>query len=181
MSNPYTCAVASALRKAQLILHSLASPEGAGSQQALYESAQHEAALLQLWRAYKAFLAEQGQQLQLGFGPGGEPETAHALAQLVSARGKFSAEVNELVSLAENPDSWFQSMAAAWQALWQPATGTAQQPAASAVDAAGGQSLIPLQQLDRRAPEPLGHEALEKWLRALNELVQRQRAHGEEW
>ena len=178
MSNPYTGAVASALRKAQLILHSPESSGEAGTPQALQETSLQEAALLQLWRAYKAFLAEQGHQLQLGFRPGGEPETAAALAALVSARGKFSAEVNELVSLAENPDSWFQGMAAAWRALWLPAGAGAQ---ASEVASAEVQSLIPVQQLDCRQPEPLSRQALTGWLRALNELVQRQRAHAQEW
>lgn len=178
MSNPYTGAVASALRKAQLILHSPESSGEAGAPQALQETALQEAALLQLWRAYRAFLAEQGHQLQLGFGPGGEPETATALATLVSARGKFSAEVNELVSLAENPDSWFQGMAAAWQALWLPAGGETQSGTVVSVEV---QSLIPVQQLDRREPEPLSRKALTSWLNALNELVQRQRAHAQEW
>ncbi|WP_066964051.1 DUF6586 family protein [Microbulbifer sp. Q7] len=177
MSNPYTGSVASALRKAQLILQAPVPGEAADSQQALLESALQEAALMQLWRAYKAFLAEQGQQLQLGFRAGAEPDTAQALAQLVSARGKFSAEVNELVSLSENPESWFQGMQAAWEALWRPA-GT---EAAQSEGAAGVQTLIPVQQLDRAAPEPLSRDLLMKWLRALNELVVRQRAHGQEW
>jgi len=179
MSNPYTGAVASALRKAQLLLQTPDSPAQAGSQQALRETALQEAALLQLWRAYKAFLAEQGHQLQLGFRAGGEPENAAALARLVSARGKFSAEVNELVSLAENPDSWYQGMAAAWQALWLPAGGASE--AAGTESAAIVQSLIPVQQLDRQVPQPLSREALSGWLQALSELVQRQRAHAQEW
>ncbi|WP_078085572.1 DUF6586 family protein [Microbulbifer mangrovi] len=180
MSNPYTGTVASALRRCQLILQ---SPEPEAEQgnplspEALYESALCQGALLQLWRAYRAFLAEQGHQLQLGFGPGGEPETAHSLAQLVTARGKFSAEINELVSLAENPDSWFQGLEAAWRALWCPAGGAGQ----SAADPSGVQSLIPVRQLDTRAPEALNRASLGKWFRALNELIQRQRAHGQEW
>lgn len=180
MSNPYTGTVASALRRCQLILQSPASEAEQSnplSPEALYESALCQGALLQLWRAYKAFLAEQGHQLQLGFAPGGEPETAHALAQLVASRGKFSAEVNELVSLAENPDSWFQGLEAAWRALWHPAGGAAP----SAADSTGAQSLIPVRQLDTRAPEALNRDSLGEWLRALNELVQRQRAHGQEW
>ena len=132
MSNPYTGVVASALRKAQLTLHASESTGEAGSQQALLETALQEAALVQLWRAYKAFLAEQGHQLQLGFRPGGEPETAAALSQLVAARGKFSAEANELVNLAENPDSWFRAMESSWQALWQPAQQCAVAPSVRA-------------------------------------------------
>ncbi|WP_299593051.1 DUF6586 family protein [uncultured Microbulbifer sp.] len=181
MSNPYTGAVASALRKTQLILHSPDASGEAGSQQALLDTALQEAALVQLWRAYRAFLAEQGHQLQLGFRPGGEPETAQALAQLVAARGKFSAEVNELVSLGENPDSWFRSMELAWQALWRPAGGISMSPSDPGPGPGAVQSLIPVQQLDQTAAEPLSREALTSWLRAMNELVQRQRAHGEEW
>ena len=179
MSNPYTGTVASALRRCQLILQSREAEQGDPlSPEALYESALCQGALLQLWRAYMAFLAEQGHQLQLGFAPGGEPETAQALAQLVTARGKFSAEVNELVSLAENPDSWFRGLEAAWRALWYPAGGSDQ---SSPTDASGAQSLIPVRQLDTRAPEALNRDTLGNWLRALSELIQRQRAHGQEW
>lgn len=175
MSNPYTGLVASALRKSELMLHSL---DASGVEHnALLQSALLEGALLQLWRAYRAFLAEQGHQLQLGFKPGGEPDTAIRLQELVGARGKYSAEVVELVGLEENPDSWFGAMARCWRGLWRPAAGGAQE-----LSAAGSvQSLIPLRQMDSSASASLDRESLRFWHRQLGELVARQRDQSREW
>lgn len=175
MSNPYTGTVASALRKAELLLQSLEAGEAESNP--LQQSALLEGTLLQLWRAHRAFLAEQGHQLQLGFKPGGEPEAAHRLQELTAARGKFSAEVAELVGLEENPDSWFSAMARCWQGLWRPAGGGAQESAANN----GVQTLIPLRQLDTNFSASLDRESLRHWHRQLNELVARQRAQGQEW
>ena len=142
-----------------------------------------EAAVLQLWRGYRGFLAEQGHQLQLGFAAGAEPATAQALAALVAQRGKFSGEANELVNLAENPDSWFAGLAVAWNKLWLL---SASGPAGQAVPAKTGaaESIIPVRQLDAAETAPdqaLTRERVQQWYQALSELVQRQRAHSQEW
>ena len=176
MSNPYTGLVASALRKSELILHSLDTADDESPP--LLRSALLEGALLQLWRAYRAFLAEQGYQLQLGFRPGGEPDTAVRLQELVSARDKYSAEVAELLDLEENPESWFAAMAHCWRGLWRPTPGGGQE---SSPTASGVQSLIPLRQVDSSTPASLSVESLRFWQRQLGELVARQRAQSVEW
>lgn len=176
MSNPYTGMVASSLRKAQLILQSLEGGEGDGNP--LMQSAQLEAALLQLWKAHRAFLAEQGHQLQLGFKPGGEPETAGKLQALVTVRGKYSAEVAELVGLEENPESWFAAMARCWLALWRPASGGSNQESAAGN---GANTLIPLRQVDLISSVSLDRDNLRHWLQQLNQLVLRQREQSQEW
>ncbi|WP_226661922.1 DUF6586 family protein [Microbulbifer aggregans] len=173
MSNPYTGSVASALRKSQLLLESAA--EGAGAQApALAETALLEGALLHLWRAYRAFLAEQAHQLGLG---GAEPESAQALMKLVEAGRKASAEVGELVGLMENPDSWLRSMDYAWRGLWRLSS--------QASVARGGvpavQSLIPATELRDPAEDVLSARKITFWHRSLTELVDRQRAQGQEW
>ena len=146
-----------------------------------------EGALLQLWRGYRAFLGEQAHQLQLGLGAGALPESAQSLQGLVAARGKFSAEVGELVSLAENPDSWFFPMAAAWGGLWRSAAAAGKPASDGAIPPSppGVQTLIPLRQLEASsndvAPVIVDADRLMAWLRALTELVQRQRVQGEEW
>ncbi|WP_105104002.1 DUF6586 family protein [Microbulbifer pacificus] len=175
MSNPYTGMVASALRKTQLILQAQEVESVDGNR--LLQSAQLEGALLQLWRAHRAFLAEQGHQLQLGFRPGGEPDTARKLQELVLARGKFSAEVTELVSLEENPDSWFSAMARCWAALWRPTSGGDQTSATGG----GVQALIPLRQMDSIPAAGLDLENLRHWLSQLDQLILRQRDQGREW
>ncbi|WGL17265.1 hypothetical protein PVT68_02945 [Microbulbifer bruguierae] len=180
MSNPYTGLVAAALRKCQLLLNRL---EAEGSGDPLCQSALGEGALLQLWRGYRAFLAEQAHQLQLGVAPGREPESAGQLQQLVAQNGKFSAEIAELVSLAENPDSWYRQMDTAWRCLWH----APQAPSTRAQSAATGaavQTLIPVRQVDVSSgsgSSQLDAQSLREWHRALSELVQRQRAQGQEW
>lgn len=186
MSNPYTGSVASALRKCQLLLIALEDEEVAATPPsqpaALMRSATLESALMQLWRAYRAFLAEQAHQLSLG----SEPESAQALMKLAQASQKVSAEVGELVSLAENPDSWFRAFEQAWRALWR---FSAQQEGSSGAQAAfGGQSgqsavqnLIPTRQLAEASSGPLSAEQLQRWHSCLSELVVRQRAQGQEW
>ncbi|MCK7597326.1 hypothetical protein M0G74_08585 [Microbulbifer sp. CAU 1566] len=172
MSNPYTGTVASALRKCQILLQSL--DERGSTENPLLQAALQEGALLQLWRAYRAFLGEQSHQL--GLGTGVVPESAAALQSLLTARGKFSADVGELVSLAENPDSWFYPMAVAWIGLWKLPTSAGQGPDGGA----GVQTLIPVRQLEDM-PVAVDPECLNRWLRGLTELVQRQRVQGEEW
>ncbi|WP_231757189.1 DUF6586 family protein [Microbulbifer elongatus] len=179
MSNPYTGTVASALRKAQLLLQSSAQ----AGDTPLLEASLLEAAVVQLWRGYRGFLAEQGHQMQLGFATGAEPETAHALAHLVAQRGKFSAEANELVSLAENPDSWFAGLCGAWHRLWALSVSSA----TTSSPASGVQSVIPVRQLDdlgrsvATSDQPLTRERVQEWYQGLSELIQRQRAHSQEW
>ncbi|WOX05470.1 DUF6586 family protein [Microbulbifer pacificus] len=175
MSNPYTGIVVSALRKSELLLQSLEVREAESNP--LLQAALLEGTLLQLWRAHRAFLAEQGHQLQLGFKPAGEPDTALRLQEMAAARGKFSAEVAELVGLEENPDSWFNAMARCWQGLWRPAGGAQESGAANS----GVRTLIPLRQLDSSFSASLDSESLRHWHRQLNELVVRQRAQGQEW
>ncbi|WP_406827657.1 DUF6586 family protein [Microbulbifer sp. ARAS458-1] len=179
MSNPYTGTVASALRKAQLLLQSSAEVDDTP----LLEASLLEAAVLQLWRGYRGFLAEQGYQMQLGFAAGAEPQTAQALANLVAQRGKFSGEASELVNLAENPDSWFAGLFAAWHKLWVlSASGSSGH--AQSTTSVGVQSMIPVRQLDSAevAPEQaLTRERVQQWHRSLSELIQRQRAHSQEW
>ncbi|WP_295801985.1 DUF6586 family protein [uncultured Microbulbifer sp.] len=182
MSNPYTGSVASALRKCQLLLSAAAEGEVAAvppsHPAALVHAATLEGALLQLWRAYRAFLAEQAHQLSLG----AEPESATALLKLAAASHKASAEVGELVSLAENPDSWFRELEQAWRALWRFAAQQGGARASGSVSGPGAvQNLIPSTQLAEAPAGPLSVERLEGWHRKLSELVARQRAQGQEW
>ena len=164
MSNPYSGTVASALRKSELLL----AGEGAGS---LESAAFCEAALMQLWRAYRAFLGELAFQLQLGF----EPETASELEQRTRAAGKACAEVGELVDLLAKHDSWLSQLQEAWLDIWRFSGANRAQPAEQA------QNLIPLSNLSTIAPVVLDRDSLQRWRAALKELVQRHRAHTEEW
>ena len=183
MSNPYTGTVASALRKAQLLLQSCAE----AGDNPLLETALLESALVQLWRGYRAFLAEQGHQLQLGISAGAEPESAQALAALVSRRGKFSGEVTELVNLAEDPHSWLAGLSAAWSKLWVLSAAGSGVQATSGKSAGAVESMIPVRQLDGAAAvqevqaAPITREGVQQWLQSLSELIQRQRSHSQEW
>lgn len=162
MSNPYTGSVASALRKSELLLAMEHSSR-------LQESALLEAAVLQLWRAYRAFLAELAYQLQLN----SEPESAQALAERAGALGKTCSEAVELSELDADPDSWLAQLQAAWVHLWNFAPESGQHKAAA--------NLIPLQNLSATDPVALSDERLREWHSALSELVRRQRAQSEEW
>ncbi|SDZ79142.1 DUF6586 family protein [Microbulbifer marinus] len=162
MSNPYTGSVAAALRKTQLLLET-------GAEAPLHRSAIQEAAVLQLWRAYRAFLAELAYQLQLDT----EPESAQALIERVHAFGKASGEAAELHELATNPDSWLAQLQAAWVQLWSFSADKDQKRKAA--------NLIPVQNLSAPRPAELTDDLLRDWHSALSELVRRQRAQLEEW
>ncbi|WP_237056005.1 DUF6586 family protein [Microbulbifer sediminum] len=164
MPNPYTGTVAVALRKSQLLLES----EPAGD---LHRVALQDAVVLQLWLAYRAFLCELGHQLQLG----AEPESPEQLARALGARGMASAEAAELLSLAEDRESWLAGLEAAWQQLWQFSGGSA----TGAGGAGSPTQVIPLRDLGRQPPVP-DLPALRVWRESLAELVRRQRAHMEE-
>ena len=164
MSNPYSGAVASALRKSELLV----AGDGAGS---LESAAFSEAAVMQLWRAYRAFLGELAHQLQLGV----EPETASELEQCTRAAGKACAEVGELVELLAEPDSWLSQLHRAWLDLWR------FDGADRAVQAQQASNLIPLSNLSTTAPVVLDETIVRRWRAALKELVRRHRAHTEEW
>ncbi|WP_237064768.1 DUF6586 family protein [Microbulbifer guangxiensis] len=164
MSNPYTGVVAAALRKSAL----LADIQAEGS---LLSQAVDEARLLQLRRAYQAFLAELAFQLQLG----SEPDSPAALARLAQAQNKGSGEAGELLALLEDPDSWLSRLESCWRGLWQfssePGDGRG---AAKPV-------LIPARDLSRGSSEAPSGELLNQWQAALSEIIQRQRAHSAEW
>jgi len=172
MNNPHTGTVASALRKCQLLLVAIERCEDNAT---LERQALEEGALLQLWRAYKAFLAEQAHQLQLAV----TPESAEDLHRYAAAAQKVSAEVQELLNLAENPDGWFAGLQRAWRGLWQSAGSGSGQIAVSAQSPTV--NLIPMTEVKDAAPAPLTRESLQSWLRALSELVLRQRAQSVEW
>ncbi|WP_193164066.1 DUF6586 family protein [Microbulbifer hainanensis] len=164
MSNPYTGAVASALRKAELLLQ-------AGVGDAPTRAAIQDAVVLELWRAYRAFLAELAYQLQLGV----EPESARALADRASAMGKTCAEAAELCGLGADDDSWLAQLQVTWVQLWSFSSESGQRKAGGAVD------LIPARNLSAPQSRVLDFATLDEWRRALAELVRRQRAHSEEW
>jgi hypothetical protein len=176
MSNPYTGSVTSALRKAQLLLgeldeDALNGQEGQGQPSSLARTAVREGVVLQLWRAYRAFLAEQAFQLNLD----SEPESAQALAERAAGRGISCGLAVELQELTADPDSWLAQLQAAWVQLWS----------FSADSSRGGQArpanLIPAQNLSAVGPVTLSDEGVCQWHTALRELVQRQRAQSEEW
>ncbi|MFD1217781.1 DUF6586 family protein [Microbulbifer celer] len=175
MSNPYTGTVASAVRKSQLLLASASTlQEASGAGNMLERQALIEGAVLQLWRAFRAFLAEQSHQLQLGV----EPETARDLGRYAEAANKVSAEVTELCNLADNPDSWVVALQSAWRGLLIPGQ--------SPLTAAGAQrssavNLIPMAELRDDPAAALTAESVLEWQQALIELVTRQRAQGQEW
>ncbi|GAA5523481.1 hypothetical protein Maes01_00026 [Microbulbifer aestuariivivens] len=164
MSNPYTGAVAAALRKATLLGD--ITPAGDLQAQALFE-----ARLLELWRAYQAFLAELAFQLQLG----GEPDSPKMLSQMAHSQNKGCGEALELEGLLEDPESWLSTLEAAWQALWQFRTGQRQRRGAASA------TLIPLMEVGQRPVEPLSRSQLENWQQGLTELIQRQRTNTAEW
>ncbi|MEW5248456.1 DUF6586 family protein [Microbulbifer sp. 2201CG32-9] len=162
MSNPYTGTVTSALRKSELLLAGRPA-------QGLQAAALREAALMQLWRAYLAYLAELSFQLQLGL----EPQSAAELQQRLQASAKASGEVAELIALEEDPCSWLSQLLACWRLLWRPGKANA-----------GAQVGVDLISTGNRAtanPESLNDVRLRAWHLALQELVQRHRAHTEEW
>lgn len=165
MTNPYTGTVAAALRKSQLLLE-LAPAEG------LQRAAVQEAVLLQLWRAYRAFLGELAHQLQLG----AEPQAAAELKRAVLARGQASAEALELAALEADADSWLAALQDAWHQLWR---FSADSSARGGATAAGQQ--IPVVDLGSSRPAALDSATLAEWRESLAELVRRQRAHLEEW
>lgn len=175
MSNPYTGSVASSLRKGQLLLEAVTEPAGAAAP-ALPETALLEGALLHLWRAYRAFLAEQAHQL--GFA-GVEPESAQALMKLVEGGQKASAEVGELVGLMENPDSWLRGMETAWRGLWRLSSQPSGRNGGNSVSTV--QPLIAVTELRDPAEGVLDVQKVTFWHRSLTELVDRQRAQGQEW
>lgn len=161
MSNPYTGTVAAALRKSELLL-------AVECEAPLQRAALHEAAVLQLWRAYRAFLAELAYQLQLN----SEPESAQALAERAAAFGVTCGAAVELSELDVDPDSWLAQLQAAWVELWDFSSDSGgQRPA----------NLIPLQNLSATGPVELSEEVLRQWHAGLAELVRRQRAQSEEW
>ncbi|WP_323844062.1 DUF6586 family protein [Microbulbifer magnicolonia] len=161
-ANPYTGSVASALRKSELLLQ-------AGGGAPLQRAALQEAAVFQLWRAYRAFLAELAFQLQLN----AEPESAQALGERARAFGKTSSEAAELEGLAADPDSWLAGLQSSWVQLWS-FSGETDRKRESA-------NLIPAQNLSAPGPVQLTDDLLRDWHSALNELVRRQRAQSEEW
>ena len=163
MSNPYTGAVASALRKAELLLKT-------GVADMPTRAAIQDAVVLQLWRAYRAFLAELAYQLQLGV----EPESARALAERAGAVGKTCAEAVELCDLGANDESWLAQLQAAWVQLWSFSSEGGQRDA-------GRAGLIPVRNLSASHNKVHDLETLDAWRRALAELVRRQRAQSEEW
>ncbi|MEX2962132.1 DUF6586 family protein [Microbulbifer sp. TYP-18] len=162
MSNPYTGTVTSALRKSELLLAGQPA-------QGLQAAALREAALMQLWRAYLAYLAELSFQLQLGL----EPQSAAELQQRLQASAKASGEVAELIALEEDSCSWLTQLQACWRLLWRPGKGNA--------GAQGGVDLISTGNRAAANPESLNDDRLRAWHLALQELVQRHRAHTEEW
>lgn len=162
MSNPYTGSVASALRKGQLLLETESAVP-------LASAGLQEAVVLQLWRAYRAFLAELAFQMHLD----SEPESAQALAERARALGKTCGQAVELQELSADPDSWLARLQAAWVQLWSfsvEKNGT--RPQAT--------NLIPLQNLSATGPVALSDGLLREWHSALSELVRRQRAQAEE-
>lgn len=163
MSNPYTGAVASALRKSQLLLEGESGP-------VLRQAAVQEGAVMQLWRAYRAFLCELAFQLQLGC----EPESASELKERAAARGTACAEAVELLELLGDSGSWLSQLQAAWLQLWKFSGGRSE-------GNGGNDNLIPLQNLSAAEIPALSEERLQVWRTALVELVRRQRAHMEEW
>lgn len=162
MTNPYTGAVASALRKCELLL-------GVEDSSPLQRSALQEAAVLQLWRAYRAFLAELAHQLQLG----SEPESPQALSERASAVGKSCGEALEMQELIRDPESWLARLQASWVQLWSFSAETDRQ--------ARPANIIPVQNLSASGPAELEDGEIHAWHSALSELVRRQRAHSEEW
>ena len=162
MSNSYTGAVASALRKCQLLL----GIEGTAQ---LQHSALQEAAVLQLWRAYRAFLAELAHQLQLG----SEPESPQALAERAAAAGKTCGAAVEMQELVKDPESWLARLQSAWVQLWS----FSAEPGGQARPA----NLIAVENLSAAVPVVLEDSQIHAWHSALTELVRRQRAQSEEW
>lgn len=178
MSNPYTGSVASALRKAQLLLDLLVdSAAGSAPAEGLSQAALQEGALLQLWRAYRAFLAEQAHQLGLR----AEPESAHGLLKMAETRQNASAEVRELASLAENRESWFSAMERAWHSLWRLSSGPGEAGGHKGVQVQSAVNLIPSTTLAEPAAAALDARGLRQWHRSLSELISRQRAQAQEW
>ncbi|MCO1333518.1 hypothetical protein MO867_04105 [Microbulbifer sp. OS29] len=158
MSNPYTVHVTSALRKSQLLLQ-------LPCEISLQRSALEEAALLQLWKAYQAFLAEQAAQLQLGF----EPDSPQLMVDALKAQGRASADANELADLLKDSGSWLSHMLSAWTAL--------QELSVIAKEKKQKVNLIPLHNESLGSDLTiLSQEQLLQWHQALSELVRRQRA-----
>ncbi|WKD51330.1 DUF6586 family protein [Microbulbifer spongiae] len=163
MTNLYTGLVVSALRKCQLLLQ-------LSGESALQNRALQEAALFQLWKAYKAYLAELANELQLGF----EPESLQVVLDSLKSRGVVSSEARELSLLYADPDSWLSKLLQCWRKLQQYA------PTPTMESARKGANLIPLCSMASPTSGALSAEILLKWHGALSELVRRQRASLEE-
>lgn len=163
MTNLYTGLVVSALRKCQLLLQRTGESD-------LQSRALEEAALFQLWKAYRAFLAELAIQLQLGF----EPESLQVILDSLESQGVVSSEARELSLLSADPDSWLSKLLQAWKQLQQLA------PAPTEEFVRKGANLIPLHSIAFPASNAISAEILLEWHSALSELVRRQRAILEE-
>jgi len=161
MSNPYTGQVVSALRKAQLLLQLT-------SEMPLQRVALEEAAVLQLWKAYRAFLAELSHQLQLGF----ESDSLQVIADSLEGQGRASIEVKELQQLSEEPCSWLSQLLRAWTQL----VSVLSKPEAKHESP----NLIPVHNLATSELVTISDEVLLHWHASLSELVRRQRANLEE-
>ncbi|MFA0811974.1 DUF6586 family protein [Microbulbifer epialgicus] len=161
MSNPYTGQVASALRKAQLLLQMTCETP-------LQRTALEEGVILQLWKAYKAFLAELSHQLQLDI----EPESLQIIADSLEAQGRASNEVKELQQLGSESDTWLSQLLLIWSRL------LSLSPSPEPIRK--GANLIPLHNVASPVPLVVSAEVLQEWHAALSELVHRQRANLEE-
>jgi hypothetical protein len=161
MSNPYTGLVTSALRKSQLLATS-------SYDSSIQRMALEEGALLQLWKAYQAFLAELSHQLQLSF----EPESVQVILDGLHSQGRESLEVSELQLLLSEPGSWLSELLHAWNQLLRLPTLAEEKGQAG--------NLIPTHNIAGPVPIELSFEALLKWHKALSELILRQRANLEE-
>lgn len=161
MSNPHTGQVVSALRKTQLLLQ-------LSSETPLQRVALEEAAVLQLWKAYRAFLAELSHQLQLGL----ESDSLQVIADSLESQGRASIEVKELQQLSEEPCSWLSQLLQAWAQLVSAPSNTK--------DKLDSPNLIPLHNLAASELVTISDEVLLQWHASLSELVRRQRANLEE-
>lgn len=157
-------------RATMALLDSLSPP--ANASQRMQQQALLDAGGFHLVCAYRHYLRELGENYALP--KVAQIDSEEELRKAFNAQGKMPAELQELVQLCENGDSWLARLKADFQACWE-------FPNIRAATAEEGK--IQLVDLDA-APasgEPILRSRLTDWYHALTDLIARQRETSAEY
>jgi len=142
------------------------------SKHALIES-YNESVLFHMVSAYSAFLREIAEQYRF------DAEKITKLKQLVAqmeAQGLEAPEVNELVGLQFNPESWLHHLLAAYKGCWR-----AEDHQESAAQAESVSEIHVMQINPNHAEDADIIKEYQSWFEQLGALVERLRGGMQEW